>query len=180
MPHTLLLVHRNVVFKIFFLVHPVLQEFWKHFGNFCGIFAKFWIYLYINCHSILKNLVYVSEHLRNLKQLDTIGMTTNGLTLVRQLEGLQKAGLNALNISLDTLQERKFEKITRRKGWSRVMAGIEHALYLKYNPVKVMSRPSWLLTCHKKTSNVSKAKLCSGMKKLFPMVNLNWKWILEA
>ncbi len=31
-----------------------------------------------------------------------------------------------------------------------------------------------------KTFYVSKAKLCRGMKKLFPMLNLNWKWILEA
>ncbi len=33
---------------------------------------------------------------------------------------------------------------------------------------------------HEKTSYESKAKLCGGMKKLFPMINLNWKWILEA
>lgn len=65
-------------------------------------------------------------------------MTTNGLTLLRHLSDLQKVGLNALNISLDTLNADKYEKITRRKGWSKVMAGIDHALQLGYNPVKVL------------------------------------------
>ena len=43
-------------------------------------------------------------------------MTTNGITLSRKLPQLKKAGLNLLNISLDTLVPQKFEFITRRKG----------------------------------------------------------------
>ena len=43
-------------------------------------------------------------------------MTTNGITLARKLPQLKKAGLNLLNISLDTLVPQKFEFITRRKG----------------------------------------------------------------
>ena len=43
-------------------------------------------------------------------------MTTNGVTLHRTLSSLQEAGLDKLNISLDTLEERKFEFIARRKG----------------------------------------------------------------
>ena len=42
-------------------------------------------------------------------------MTTNGVALSRVLPDLQKAGLNLLNISLDTLVPQKFEFITRRK-----------------------------------------------------------------
>lgn len=70
--------------------------------------------------------------------IETIGMTTNGLVLNRILPDLQKAGLTALNISLDTLNSDKFEKITRRKGWSRVMAAIDNAVQLGFNPVKVI------------------------------------------
>lgn len=69
--------------------------------------------------------------------LKTIAMTTNGLTLTRQLVGLQRAGLNLLNISLDTLQSARYEKVTRRKGWERVIAGIDLAIQLGFNPVKV-------------------------------------------
>lgn len=65
-------------------------------------------------------------------------MTTNGLTLTRQLPSLQRAGLDGLNISLDTLKETRFEKFTRRRGWSRVLAAIDLAVQLGYNPVKVI------------------------------------------
>lgn len=64
-------------------------------------------------------------------------MTTNGLTLTRQLVALQKAGLDILNVSLDTLCPEKYEKITRRNGWKRAMMGIDLALQLGYDPVKV-------------------------------------------
>lgn len=53
------------------------------------------------------------------------------------LVGLQRAGLDLLNISLDTLKADKYEKITRRKGWEKVMMGIDLALQLNFNPVKI-------------------------------------------
>lgn len=66
-------------------------------------------------------------------------MTTNGLTLTKLLVDLQRSGLNALNISLDTLQEDKYENITKRNGklLKRVLAGIDLALQLGFNRVKV-------------------------------------------
>lgn len=70
--------------------------------------------------------------------LEQVAITTNGLTLTRQLPALQRAGLDALNISLDTLKEERFELFTRRKGWARVMASIDLAVQLGYNPVKVI------------------------------------------
>ena len=66
-------------------------------------------------------------------------MTTNGLTLKRKLADLEKAGLNNLNISLDTLVPAKFEFISRRKGWDRVMNGIDAALQTTLEPIKVRS-----------------------------------------
>lgn len=53
------------------------------------------------------------------------------------LVSLQRAGLDLLNISLDTLKADKYEKITRRKGWEKVMMGIDLALQLNFNPVKI-------------------------------------------
>ena len=69
--------------------------------------------------------------------LETIAMTTNGVTLARKLPKLKEAGLDLLNVSLDTLIPAKFEFVTRRKGWERVMQGIDKALELDYDPVKV-------------------------------------------
>lgn len=64
-------------------------------------------------------------------------MTTNGLVLTKKLVSLQKAGLDVLNVSLDTLNVDKYQKVTRRKGWEHVMMGINLALQLGYNPVKI-------------------------------------------
>lgn len=64
-------------------------------------------------------------------------MTTNGIVLTKKLVALQKAGLDIINISLDTLQCKKYEKITRRKGWDKVMMGIDLAIQLGYDPVKI-------------------------------------------
>lgn len=43
-------------------------------------------------------------------------MTSNGIALQRKLANLRAAGLDSINLSLDTLIEEKFERITRRKG----------------------------------------------------------------
>ena len=76
--------------------------------------------------------------LKSLKGLsEGVTITTNGLMLTKQLVELQRAGLDGLNISLDTLKPSRYEEITRRKGWERVMAGIDLALQLGYQLVKV-------------------------------------------
>ena len=72
-----------------------------------------------------------------MEGLKTIAMTTNGVTLSRKLPALHEAGLNLLNISLDTLIPAKFEFITRRKGFQHVMKGIDTAIDLGFRPVKV-------------------------------------------
>ena len=64
-------------------------------------------------------------------------MTTNGITLMKNLAALRDAGLDSINISLDTLTATKFEFITRRRGWDRVMQAIDAALEMGYRPLKV-------------------------------------------
>src|SRR5690349_14030760 len=53
-----------------------------------------------------------------------IALTTNGMLLEEQAQGLLDAGLKRLNISLDTLKPDVFTQITRREGLERVLAGI--------------------------------------------------------
>ncbi len=68
---------------------------------------------------------------------EEVTMTSNGYLLEDNLEGLVEAGLDRINISLDTLQPEKFRFITRRnhfeKVWSSVMAALETPL----SPVKI-------------------------------------------
>ncbi|XP_077856156.1 molybdenum cofactor biosynthesis protein 1 isoform X5 [Macaca mulatta] len=84
---------------------------------------------------IRPDVVDIVAQLQRLEGLRTIGVTTNGINLTRLLPQLQKAGLSAINISLDTLVPAKFEFIVRRKGFHKVMEGIHKAIELGYNPV---------------------------------------------
>ncbi|XP_069697828.1 molybdenum cofactor biosynthesis protein 1 [Periplaneta americana] len=87
--------------------------------------------------TIRKDLVDIIASLKQIDGLESVAITTNGLMLTRQLVALQRAGLDVLNVSLDTLRPARYEQVTRRKGFERVMAGIDLALQLDYNPVKV-------------------------------------------
>jgi len=50
---------------------------------------------------------------------------------------MHNLGLNAVNISLDTLVPAKFELVTRRKGWDNVMKSIENSLQQNFDSVKI-------------------------------------------
>ncbi|XP_073839256.1 molybdenum cofactor synthesis 1 isoform X2 [Musca autumnalis] len=84
--------------------------------------------------TVRRDIVDIIAKLKDLPKLENVGITTNGLVLTRLLLPLQRAGLDAINISLDTLRPKRFEEITRRKGWERVIAGIDLAIQLGYKP----------------------------------------------
>ncbi|GCC34183.1 hypothetical protein chiPu_0012656 [Chiloscyllium punctatum] len=86
---------------------------------------------------IRPDVVSIVSQLRELDGLKTIAVTTNGINLARQLPSLKEAGLDLINVSLDTLVPAKFEFIARRRGFHKVMEGINKALDAGYNPVKV-------------------------------------------
>ena len=69
--------------------------------------------------------------------IDDIALSTNALLLADQAPGLAAAGLNRVNISLDTLQEDRFTAIARRPGLAKVLAGIEAAIAAGLGPVKI-------------------------------------------
>lgn len=68
------------------------------------------------------DLVDIIAKLKAIKGIKTVAMTTNGIVLSKKLDDLKKAGLDQLNISLDTLEEKKYAFVTRRpaKGFHRV------------------------------------------------------------
>jgi cyclic pyranopterin phosphate synthase len=66
-----------------------------------------------------------------------IALTTNGMLLDSQAAALKQAGLRRLNISLDTLREEVFERITRRQGLDRVLAGIAAAQEAGFEEIRL-------------------------------------------
>ena len=66
-----------------------------------------------------------------------LALTTNGILLADQAEALRRAGLGRLNISLDTLREETFQRISRRAGVDRVLAGIQAAREAGFTAIRL-------------------------------------------
>jgi cyclic pyranopterin phosphate synthase len=66
-----------------------------------------------------------------------LSLTTNGATFRLLAHELREAGLDRVNISLDTLQADRFLLMTRRDELARVLDGIEAAKEAGFNPVKI-------------------------------------------
>lgn len=81
----------------------------------------------------------VVDFVGQLKALgfEEVTMTTNGFLLKENLDGLVEAGLDRVNISIDTLQPEKFSFITRRNHFQKVWDAIMAALETPLSPVKL-------------------------------------------
>jgi len=66
-----------------------------------------------------------------------LAMTTNGQSLAESARDLKRAGLNRVNVSLDSLRAEVFRTITRCGELSRTLAGIDAALSAGLRPVKI-------------------------------------------
>jgi cyclic pyranopterin phosphate synthase len=72
-----------------------------------------------------------------LPGIDDLALTTNGILLEEQAADLKRAGLERVNISLDTLNEETFQKISRREGLDRVLAGIAAAQRVGFKSIRL-------------------------------------------
>jgi GTP 3',8-cyclase len=81
----------------------------------------------------------VEDYIARLHALGVadLSMTTNGHLLAERCERLIAAGLRRINISLDSLDAGKFERITRTKSFGAVLHSIDIAQNSKLAPVKV-------------------------------------------
>lgn len=86
---------------------------------------------------IRKDVIRLIRSLSKIKGIKDISMTTNGLLLSRYAEELKNAGLKRINISLDTLKEDRFIKITRFQGLDNVLEGIRKAKAAGLSPIKI-------------------------------------------
>lgn len=79
--------------------------------------------------TLRKDLVEILHGLSNIGGFEELAITTNGVTLARNLDSYMEAGLNRVNISLDTLHPDKFATLTRRPAsyFDKVWEAIEAA-----------------------------------------------------
>jgi cyclic pyranopterin phosphate synthase len=82
----------------------------------------------------------IADLVRKIARIDAIddlAMTTNGVLLARHAQELADAGLDRVNISLDTLDPDRFRRITRRGRLNDVLAGIDAARRAGLEPIKI-------------------------------------------
>jgi GTP 3',8-cyclase len=82
-------------------------------------------------------LVGIIAACANLHPRPELSLTTNGVGLARTAYALRAAGLNRVNVSLDTLDPVRFKTIVHRDRLSDVIAGIEAADHAGLSPVKI-------------------------------------------
>ena len=83
------------------------------------------------------DIVEIVARINALPSPPRINLTSNGLRLVGLAKPLADAGLERVNISLDTLDRERFTKLTHRDRFDQVIAGIEAAQAAGLTPVKV-------------------------------------------
>jgi len=86
---------------------------------------------------VREGIVDFIRHLRKINKLEDISLTTNAFFLSEYAEKLKDAGLNRVNISLDSLQEEKYKKITRGGSLEKALKGIDSALKAGLLPIKI-------------------------------------------
>ena len=86
---------------------------------------------------VRKNIPELVKLLAEIPGIEDIGITTNGILLPQYAQQLYDAGLRRINISLDALNAKKFEEITRRDEYHKVMEGIQAAHAAGFKPIKI-------------------------------------------
>jgi cyclic pyranopterin phosphate synthase len=83
------------------------------------------------------NIMHFINQLGEIENLHDIRITTNAVLLEKYAEGLFAAGVNKINISLDTLKPERFARITGVDCFDKVWRGIEKAQSVGFSPVKL-------------------------------------------
>jgi cyclic pyranopterin phosphate synthase len=86
---------------------------------------------------VRKGVVNFIEKLNNIGGIKDIAMTTNGILLDKYAQDLYNAGLKRINISLDSLNNEIFSKLTRGGNLDSVLRGIDIAKTVGFEPIKI-------------------------------------------
>lgn len=86
---------------------------------------------------VKKNIVDIVARIKEIDGINEICLTTNGSYLPKYAKDLKKAGLDRINISLDTLNPEKFRYMTRLGELNETLNGIDAALSTGFKKVKI-------------------------------------------
>ncbi len=86
---------------------------------------------------VRKGAVDLLGRLTRIKELEDISLTTNGVLLAPNAQGIFDAGIRRINISLDTLDSKKYAQITGYDRFEQVWSGIQRAREIGFAPIKI-------------------------------------------
>lgn len=86
---------------------------------------------------VRKDIAMLVRQIAAIEGVKDLSMTTNGIFLEEMAKPLRDAGLNRINISLDTVDTERFAQITRGGDLNRVLKGIEAAKDAGLHPIKI-------------------------------------------
>jgi cyclic pyranopterin phosphate synthase len=86
---------------------------------------------------VRKGVIDFLATLRSLEGLDDLSLTTNGVLLKENIASIRAAGIRRINISMDTLDPKKYERITGRNTFHTVWEGIQAARESGFDPIKL-------------------------------------------
>ncbi len=86
---------------------------------------------------VRKGLPELISRISGIEGIKEVTLTTNGILLSQMARSLKQAGLNRVNISLDTLNPEKYRQITRVGNLKDVLVGIDAAKAVGLEPVKI-------------------------------------------
>ncbi|QQR81302.1 MAG: radical SAM protein [Deltaproteobacteria bacterium] len=86
---------------------------------------------------VRKDLVWLIRELKKINSLDEVLLTTNGILLKHLAHDLKDAGLDRINVHLDTLDAERFRQITRLGDIQKVFEGLQAAKLAKFSPIKI-------------------------------------------
>ncbi|MEA1959810.1 MAG: GTP 3',8-cyclase MoaA [Bacillota bacterium] len=86
---------------------------------------------------VRKNLLRFIEYMKDIDEIDDVSITTNGILFPDMAEELKNAGLNRVNISMDTMVPERYSFITRGGKLEIVQLAVQKALALGMKPVKL-------------------------------------------
>jgi cyclic pyranopterin phosphate synthase len=84
-----------------------------------------------------KDLPTLVGMLRRNPRITDLALTTNGVLLAEQAQALYDAGLHRVTVSLDTLKPERFQALTRRDTFARVLEGIEAVVRVGFTGLKL-------------------------------------------
>ena len=87
--------------------------------------------------TIRKDFTDIAKMIGDRKEISTLAFTTNGYKLKDRAQEWRDAGLNAINISIDSFNAKKFHDITGHNRMKEIRAGIDKAIEVGFEKVKI-------------------------------------------